>query len=64
MSRYVISDIHGCARTVRRLVENLKLTLDDQLYFLGDYIDRGPNSSGVIDFMIELQESDLNCFLI
>ena len=64
MSRYVISDIHGCSRTVRKLVENLQLTSDDQLYFLGDYIDRGPSSSGVLDFMIELQESNLNCYFI
>ncbi|RDC63655.1 metallophosphoesterase family protein [Adhaeribacter pallidiroseus] len=56
MNRYAISDIHGCAKTFRFLVEErLQLQLTDQLYLLGDYIDRGPDSKGVLDFMMELQ---------
>lgn len=56
MSRYAISDIHGCARTFRYLVEyKLNLQPTDELYLLGDYIDRGPDSKGVIDFILELR---------
>lgn len=56
MPRYAISDIHGCSRTFRRLVdEQLQLQPSDQLYLLGDYIDRGPDSKGVIDFILELR---------
>ncbi len=56
MSRYAISDIHGCAKTFRFLVEErLQLKATDQLFLLGDYIDRGPDSKGVIDFILELQ---------
>lgn len=58
MSRYAISDIHGCIKTFRYLVEEkIKLTTRDELFLLGDYIDRGPDSKGVIDFILALQAS-------
>ncbi len=45
--RWVISDIHGYAQTFQTLVrEKIKLTRNDQLFLLGDYIDRGPDSVG------------------
>jgi len=54
--RYAISDIHGCAKTFRHLVkEVLQLKPADELFLLGDYIDRGPDSKGVIDFILELK---------
>lgn len=55
--RWIIPDIHGCAKTVQTLLENILLvTKDDQLYFLGDYIDRGPDGKGVIDYLIRLRQ--------
>ncbi|MGD9976881.1 MAG: metallophosphoesterase family protein [Bacteroidales bacterium] len=60
MSTFVIADIHGCVKTLRGLVEDrLKVNVFDNLYFLGDYIDRGPDSAGVIDYIAGLQ--DLGC---
>lgn len=54
---YIIGDIHGCANTFRQLVtEKLKLKKSDTLYCVGDYIDRGPDSKGVIDFILELRK--------
>ena len=54
--RFVISDVHGCLETLDTLVwQQIKLQPEDQLFFLGDYIDRGPASGGVIDFILELQ---------
>ena len=51
--RWIIPDIHGCAKTLKVLLENmLTVTKHDQLYFLGDYIDRGPDSKGVLDYLI------------
>lgn len=44
-----IADIHGCYRTFLRLLEQIGLGRQDNLYLLGDYIDRGPDSKGVID---------------
>lgn len=51
-----ISDIHGCVATCKALLEQLQFTKEDTLYLLGDYIDRGPDSKGVIDYIKELQE--------
>lgn len=54
--QWVISDIHGCLNTLRSLVENHIIpTKDDTLIFLGDYIDRGPDSKGVLDYVMNLQ---------
>jgi serine/threonine protein phosphatase 1 len=56
--QFAISDIHGCARTFSTLVlEVIKLSKEDTLYLLGDYINKGPDSKGVIDFIFELQNS-------
>jgi len=55
--RFVIPDIHGCCRTFRTLVsEVIRLERTDELYLLGDLIDRGPDSKGVLDFILELQD--------
>ena len=56
MSRYVVGDIHGCVDELRRLIETLPLARGDRLVFLGDYIDRGPDSSGVVSYLISLQK--------
>ena len=48
--KIAISDIHGCNKTFQKLLfETLNLQKNDQLYLLGDYIDRGPDSKGVLD---------------
>lgn len=57
MRNIAISDIHGCARTFRYLVEEvLQVRPSDTLYLLGDYVDRGPDSKGVLDYMMQLME--------
>ena len=54
--RFVIPDVHGCATTLRRLViGQLGLTRGDRLYLLGDLVDRGPDSKGVLDFLLDLR---------
>jgi serine/threonine protein phosphatase 1 len=60
--RLVISDIHGCSKTLNALLAKLNLRESDTLYFLGDYIDRGPDSSGVLDIIINLQNTFPNIF--
>ncbi len=50
-----IGDIHGCYDTLRELSENrIRPDSLDKLVFLGDYIDRGPGSRQVIDYIIDL----------
>ena len=54
--KWIIPDIHGCSKTLRALFEYyISPSREDKLYFLGDYIDRGPDSKGVIDFIMGLQ---------
>ena len=49
--RFAISDIHGCGKTFIYLVEDiLNLKKDDQLFILGDLIDRGKNSILLINY--------------
>ncbi|MCX5826194.1 MAG: metallophosphoesterase [Deltaproteobacteria bacterium] len=52
--RYAIADIHGCCKTFHALIEKLRLKGSDSLYLLGDYIDRGPDSKGVLDTIMNL----------
>lgn len=54
---YIIGDIHGCCKTFKYLVQKkIRLKKSDTLFCLGDYIDRGPDSKGVIDFIVELRK--------
>ena len=58
---FVIGDIHGCAATLRRLIEEtLRPSTSDRIYLLGDLIDRGPDSKWVLDFIFELRERGLS----
>lgn len=57
---FVIGDIHGCAATLRRLIEEALRPLPaDRIFLLGDLIDRGPDSKGVLDYIFELRERGL-----
>jgi len=53
----VIGDIHGGLRAVKQVLEFAKVTTDDQLIFLGDYVDGWSESAQVIDFLIDLDEN-------
>jgi serine/threonine protein phosphatase 1 len=57
MSRLVISDIHGCPKTLKALIDKIGISKADDIYFLGDYIDKGTDSAGVIDFVMDLQNN-------
>jgi len=59
----VIGDVHGCLDTLQTLIEEkLHLHSEDQLIFLGDIISRGPQSKGVLDYLLALQlEYDVTC---
>ena len=63
MSIIAIGDIHGCARTLDALLQTLAPKSDETLLFVGDYIDRGPDSKGVIDRLIRLKKEHPCIFL-
>jgi serine/threonine protein phosphatase 1 len=54
MRTLVIGDIHGCLRALDALLEEVAPQPDDLVVTLGDYVDRGPDSKGVLDRMLEL----------
>ncbi|HLA62993.1 MAG TPA: metallophosphoesterase family protein [Rhodothermales bacterium] len=54
MSLIAVGDLHGCAKTLDALLDRLAPTADDRLVFVGDYVDRGPDSRGVIDRLLAL----------
>jgi len=50
-----IGDIHGCYHELKKMIEQeLKLTINDKLFLLGDYIDRGAQSKEVLDYIMQL----------
>ena len=62
--RYCIGDIHGCIKTLKELIRQICLIhKHPELYFVGDLIDRGPDSKAVIDYILELKNKRLkiNC---
>lgn len=63
---FVIGDIHGCLDMLKRLIDKIEWNpANDRLIFIGDYIDRGENSKGVIDFILRLKKDStlIQCLL-
>jgi serine/threonine protein phosphatase 1 len=55
---YAIGDVHGHSDKLRALIDRCRQHADGRLLrmvFVGDYVDRGPDSRGVIKQLIELQ---------
>lgn len=55
---YAVGDVHGCLAQLQNLVQQCERDAGaekSRFIFLGDYIDRGPDSRGVIDFLMDLQ---------
>ena len=49
---WVIGDIHGYRKTLEALVSRLDLQENDILICLGDMVDRGPDSVGVVELFM------------
>ncbi len=58
--RIIIGDVHGHYKGLMTLLEAIAPGKADQIYFLGDLIDRGPDSSQVVSFV---QKSGYQCLL-
>ena len=53
--RWIIGDIHGMLRPLQTLLQAVaERDAEADLFFCGDYVDRGPNSAGVIDLLLTL----------
>lgn len=65
---YAITDVHGCLKKLEELVRRCYADAAGRpmkFIFLGDYVDRGPDSLGVVQYLMELQRSraDQDIFL-
>jgi serine/threonine protein phosphatase 1 len=54
MRTLAIGDIHGCSAALETVLDTADVTPDDLLIFLGDYIDRGPDSKAAVSHVIDL----------
>jgi serine/threonine protein phosphatase 1 len=54
---FAIGDIHGCYDQLLDLLDRIPIDWScDRLVFMGDYIDRGPKSFEVVDYLVGLQD--------
>ncbi|TAE59418.1 MAG: serine/threonine protein phosphatase [Nostocales cyanobacterium] len=58
--RIIIGDVHGYYHGLMRLLDKIAPTSTDKVYFLGDLIDRGPESAQVVDFV---KQNNYPCLL-
>lgn len=65
MRIFAVGDVHGCIKTLNSLLNEIKLKKTDKLIFLGDLIDRGPNSKAVLDLFFSLKSEgyDVNSII-
>ncbi len=50
---YIVGDVHGCLSELEALVEKLSVEPDDLVVFVGDLVRKGPDSCGVLEFVME-----------
>lgn len=53
MSKYVMSDLHGCYDTFTEILKLINFSKEDELYIIGDIFDRGPEPLKIFDYIIE-----------
>src|SRR4051794_13240305 len=59
MRTLAIGDVHGCLNQLNDLLDWVKPAPEDLVVLLGDYVDRGPDSRGVLDRLIALKKAGL-----
>lgn len=57
MALFAIGDVHGCARSLEALLDKLGPSREDELVFVGDYVDRGPRSRQALDLAVSLEQA-------
>lgn len=58
--QWIISDIHGCIFTLETLLKKVEnVDPEAKFVFVGDYVDRGKNSSDVLNFLINFKSDSV-----
>ncbi|MBI3126604.1 MAG: serine/threonine protein phosphatase [Candidatus Tectomicrobia bacterium] len=52
---YAIGDIHGQRAMLEELIRRVPFQPEDEIVFIGDFIDRGPDPKGVVDRVLEFK---------
>lgn len=50
---YVVGDVHGCLSELEALIEELSVDPDDLVVFVGDLVRKGPDSRGVLEYVMD-----------
>lgn len=60
MKIYAIGDVHGCLESLTNMFSAIDRVVqpEDKIVFVGDYIDRGPDSAGVVQLLIDRSKAD------
>ncbi len=61
---YAVGDIHAELEKLQELIESLPLQEGDDIVFLGDYIDRGADARGVVEYLVQLKSQWPCVFLL
>ncbi|MBW2398106.1 MAG: serine/threonine protein phosphatase [Deltaproteobacteria bacterium] len=61
---YAIGDIHGERELLEELLASLPFRDGDRLVFVGDYVDRGPDSKGVVETLLRVKQEHDCVFLL
>jgi len=61
---YAVGDIHGEVELLEELLDTLPHREGDRFVFVGDYVDRGPDSKGVVDRLVEFSRERECVFLL
>jgi len=59
-----VGDLHGCYSPFAELMRTMSLTSNDLVVFIGDYIDRGPESKKIVDELIHIRLSLADIFCL
>lgn len=62
--RLVMSDIHGCSKTFLAMLDKINFAVNDQLFILGDCINRGKHSKSVVKIIMNLQRLGCEVFAL
>ena len=57
MKTYVVGDVHGCVKELDALLEQMEVRNEDQVWFLGDLVGRGPHEQDVIERVLGMENS-------
>ena len=63
MRTLAIGDVHGCLTAMKSLMDFVEISETDRVIWLGDYVDRGPDTAGVLEALIAQRTNPNAVFL-